>query len=95
MIPSARVRYILNLLVSSGQICSGQLIFEDNFNRLDRTVWEHENSLGGGGVSILSFPSRMENYHDVTFLRTTSFNGIRNQNEIPTLKTITYTSARR
>ncbi|XP_039447616.1 beta-1,3-glucan-binding protein-like [Culex pipiens pallens] len=32
-----------------GPFCSGQLIFEDNFNRLDRAVWEHENSLGGGG----------------------------------------------
>ncbi|XP_029720849.1 beta-1,3-glucan-binding protein [Aedes albopictus] len=32
-----------------GRICSGQLIFEDNFRRLDRTVWQHENSLGGGG----------------------------------------------
>lgn len=76
------------------RICSGQLIFEDNFRRLDRTVWQHENSLGGGGVSILSIPSRMKNY-DATFLRTTSSNGIRDQNEIPTLKTITYTSARR
>lgn len=37
-----------------GEICSGQLIFEENFDRLDRDLWEHELTLGGGGVSIPS-----------------------------------------
>ncbi|XP_062537645.1 beta-1,3-glucan-binding protein-like [Armigeres subalbatus] len=29
--------------------CSGDLIFEDNFDRLDLDKWEHEHTLGGGG----------------------------------------------
>ncbi|XP_055625115.1 beta-1,3-glucan-binding protein-like [Toxorhynchites rutilus septentrionalis] len=32
-----------------GPYCKDQLIFEDNFKKLDRTVWEHENTVGGGG----------------------------------------------
>lgn len=32
-----------------GQICSGQLIFEENFNTLDQGKWRHEVSLAGGG----------------------------------------------
>lgn len=35
----------------TGVICPGDLIFEDNFNSLSNAVWEHENTLGGGGVS--------------------------------------------
>lgn len=35
-----------------GQICSGQLIFEDNFNDLDHARWQHETTLAGGGVSF-------------------------------------------
>ncbi|KXJ79573.1 hypothetical protein RP20_CCG000362 [Aedes albopictus] len=29
--------------------CSGELIFEDNFDHLDLEKWEHEHTLGGGG----------------------------------------------
>lgn len=29
--------------------CSGDLIFEDNFNTLDQSRWKHEISLAGGG----------------------------------------------
>lgn len=32
-----------------GEICSGQLIFEDNFDTLDQAKWRHENTLSGGG----------------------------------------------
>ncbi|CAH1155650.1 unnamed protein product [Phaedon cochleariae] len=31
------------------RICSGELIFEDNFKKLDLTKWQHELTLGGGG----------------------------------------------
>jgi beta-glucanase (GH16 family) len=31
------------------KFCSGQLIFEDNFNSLDKTKWKFENTLAGGG----------------------------------------------
>lgn len=31
------------------QICAGQLIFEDNFDSLDQSKWQHEVTLGGGG----------------------------------------------
>jgi len=34
-------------------ICSGDLIFEDTFDEFDFQVWQHENTLAGGGVSIL------------------------------------------
>lgn len=33
----------------TGTICSGDLIFEDNFDRLDFQKWQHESTLGGGG----------------------------------------------
>ncbi|KAK9891860.1 hypothetical protein WA026_017348 [Henosepilachna vigintioctopunctata] len=32
-----------------GDICSGDLIFEDNFHTLDLNKWQHEQTLGGGG----------------------------------------------
>jgi beta-glucanase (GH16 family) len=32
-----------------GRLCSGQLIFEENFDKFDLTTWEHEQTLGGGG----------------------------------------------
>lgn len=35
----------------TGQICSGSLIFEENFDRLDKRKWEPEVTLWGGGVS--------------------------------------------
>lgn len=31
------------------QICSGQLIFEDNFDSIDKSKWKFENTLAGGG----------------------------------------------
>lgn len=30
-------------------VCSGELIFEDNFDFLDTSRWKHEVSLAGGG----------------------------------------------
>nr|AOV81831.1 3-glucan binding protein [Anopheles coluzzii] len=33
----------------AGPYCTGELIFEDNFNTLDFETWEHENTLSGGG----------------------------------------------
>lgn len=38
-------------LVHQKAFCSGDLIFEDNFDRLDLERWQHEHTLGGGGVS--------------------------------------------
>lgn len=32
-------------------ICAGQLIFEENFDSLDKTKWKPEVSFWGGGVS--------------------------------------------
>lgn len=32
-----------------GSICSGQLIFEDNFDNLDQSKWQHEITMTGGG----------------------------------------------
>jgi len=36
-------------LKAPNRICSGQLIFEDNFNSLDKSNWKFENTLAGGG----------------------------------------------
>ena len=36
-------------LKAPSTICSGDLIFEDNFNDFDLQTWEHEMTLGGGG----------------------------------------------
>lgn len=33
-------------------ICSGALIFSDEFDEFDLEKWQHENTLAGGGVSI-------------------------------------------
>lgn len=33
------------------QICSGQLIFEENFDILDKDIWKPEVTFWGGGVS--------------------------------------------
>lgn len=34
-----------------GEICAGDLLFEDTFDELDMRKWQHELTLGGGGVS--------------------------------------------
>ena len=34
---------------SAGPFCSGDLIFEENFNELDNSLWKHEITMGGGG----------------------------------------------
>lgn len=34
----------------TGTICSGDLIFEDNFDEFNLRKWEHEKTLAGGGV---------------------------------------------
>lgn len=38
--------------VPLGQLCSGQIVLNEEFNALDTSLWEHEITLGGGGVSI-------------------------------------------
>lgn len=40
-----------SLIQRGRKFCSGELIFEDNFDFLDFEIWEHENTLAGGGVS--------------------------------------------
>lgn len=35
----------------SGQLCSGQLILNEEFNNFAKDFWQHEITLGGGGVS--------------------------------------------
>lgn len=36
---------------ASRDICSGHLIFEENFDKLDKLVWQSDVTFGGGGVS--------------------------------------------
>jgi hypothetical protein len=35
-------------------ICSGDLIFNDDFNTFDLSTWNHERTAGGGGVSDMT-----------------------------------------
>lgn len=35
----------------SGQICSGQLILNEEFNYFNPNLWKHDRTLSGGGVS--------------------------------------------
>ena len=37
---------VKGLKAPSGQLCSGQLIFEDNFDVLDNSNWFYENTMG-------------------------------------------------
>lgn len=39
----------LALLLSTASVAMSGLIFEDNFDKLNFNVWEHEQTLGGGG----------------------------------------------
>lgn len=36
------------------EVCSGDIIFQEEFDSLDYRKWEHESTLGGGGVSIIA-----------------------------------------
>lgn len=36
----------------SGQICSQQLILNEEFNTFDMNLWRHEITMNGGGVSM-------------------------------------------
>lgn len=36
----------------SGPICKGQLLLDERFTDFDRDLWQHEITLGGGGVSV-------------------------------------------
>lgn len=38
-------------LVDRKAFCPGELLFEDNFDTLDLDRWQHEHTLGGGGVN--------------------------------------------
>lgn len=35
--------------------CSGDIIFQEEFDSLNFKKWQHENTLGGGGVSFVQF----------------------------------------
>lgn len=35
----------------TGQICKGQLLLDEQFDHFDNSRWQHELTLGGGGVS--------------------------------------------
>lgn len=34
-----------------GRICAKSLIFNENFDRFDTNLWQHEHTMYGGGVS--------------------------------------------
>lgn len=33
------------------KLCSGQVIFEENFDTFKEDLWQHDVNMGGGGVS--------------------------------------------
>lgn len=38
-----------------GQICSGQLILNEEFHQFNHELWKNEIAMGGGGVNLLHF----------------------------------------
>ncbi|XP_053681606.1 beta-1,3-glucan-binding protein-like [Sabethes cyaneus] len=46
---TASVTTASGIKARAGPYCSGELIFEDNFDFLDLETWEHESTLAGGG----------------------------------------------
>lgn len=48
-----------------GQICSQQLILNEDFNTFDMNLWRHEITMNGGGVSM--HPSNSLSGTDVNF----------------------------
>jgi hypothetical protein len=42
------------------EICSGDLVFHEEFDKFDFQTWSHEKTAAGGGVSIIL------NHYDVT-----------------------------
>lgn len=67
---------------ASREICAGNLIFDENFDTLDKLVWRPELTLGGGGVSdkLLKAKNSQENWKIIFFFvlehRMESFNGM-------------------
>lgn len=50
---AASVTTVAGALAPQGELCAGDLLFEDTFDYLDLKKWQHELTLGGGGVSTL------------------------------------------
>lgn len=72
----------------AGPYCSGDLIFEDNFNFLDFEKWEHENTLAGGGVSDILKCELITILNATLSLRTGNSNGIPTTERILTAKMV-------
>lgn len=49
-----------NGFAAERDICSGGLIFEENFDELDKLVWRPDVTLDGGGVSTEPFINRLK-----------------------------------
>lgn len=82
----------------AGPYCSGDLIFEDNFNHLDFEKWEHENTLAGGGVSsaVLRIMQILVLIKHTFFLfRTGSSSGTLTTELIHTARMASFTSVQR
>lgn len=47
-----------NGTAASKELCSGSLIFEENFDQLDKQKWQPEVSFWGGGVSFRLFSTQ-------------------------------------
>lgn len=49
------------------KICSGQVIFEENFNELDKQIWQPEVTFEGGGVSLKMLNNSKSMLNSVNF----------------------------
>lgn len=47
--PSCSITTVSGLQSPQHNYCAGELIFEDNFDTLDKSKWLHENTMWGGG----------------------------------------------
>lgn len=63
------------------QICSGNLIFEENFDSLDKNKWKPQVSFWGGGVSVIFYLYKTFNLYihfrwRLNSIRMVNFNGM-------------------
>lgn len=74
-------------IAPNGPLCSGQLIFDEQFDELDTNVWKHENRMSA--VWVLIFENKyilIFNYKTFFFVRTVNSSGTRKAFETHSLK---------
>lgn len=59
-------------------VCSGELIFADEFDEFNLEKWQHENTLAGGGVSTEGLRRTSELLRQCHYVKTSFVRELRN-----------------